>query len=240
MHGDINILVGDISAVRVFNTWYWMLNCPDHRGVSKQEEFFAFLRLRFTPEKTHMTRLLLTSIWVAALFLLFATFQARPAMADGLPMDITISGTGPGPGGYGGLDETLTGTFVFNPAAATISGLSFSGNDLVSNSGQTYSEFWVVGTVLGVANTSFDLFSVNAVGSQGDLVSIPIFIFADGSGGVDYSGSEIMGGAGGDIRIDEWVSSVLPDPAEVPEPPTFLLLGVGLIGISVLGFRKLI
>lgn len=182
-----------------------------------------------------MGRKFLLSLSITLFVFFTATLlSASSARADGVPMDITISASGPGlPGEQ--LADVFTGSFVFHPTTVTISNFNVSGTNLLAQDGSHYFESFSISSVAGTAlggTPATDLFTITVTGSAGDSWSWGLRMSADGSGGFIPSESGRFNGTGMGIKVDNMTGTATPDP--VPEPPALFLCTVGLIGLAVL------
>ena len=186
-----------------------------------------------------MTVQLLRRLLVATstLLIVFPAAGLQPVKADSVPMtmDISAGGTGPGPSGppnFGSVNETLTGTFQFDPATATVFNITLYGSGIVS-------EYWVFGPVFGTPTSlpGYDSFGWSGYeGSQGDVLNFAVVTSSDG-GFVPASSGAILSGsaATSNLRsLDSWGGTITP----APEPTSCLLLGTGLAVLLIFAGQK--
>jgi hypothetical protein len=155
------------------------------------------------------------TILLILLLLLLAGVQT--VRADEITMSVSIIGLGE----IG--SESITGTFQFNPAADVVSDGSMFGTGLST-------ETWSFGTFAGypvpgqmVQSYNDDLFSFGVVyGSNGD--QLPLQVVLDP---VNPANSFVPISGSGQFEADGWFGTVTP--VTTPEPPSFLLLGAGLL-----------
>jgi hypothetical protein len=175
-----------------------------------------------------------------AVFLGFGGF----AWADSLPVGVSIQagGNGPGPNGYGGEEETLTGTLQFNPSTLTVSNVILTGILITSDGSENATENWDFGplTVTASSVNGWDVVNFDGyAGSLGDVLNFYAFLYPDGSGGFvpSFGATGVLSenpATQDSDYLDNWAGSLTP----TPEPATWLLLGAGLLVIVAKGWRR--
>jgi len=137
-------------------------------------------------------------------------------------MSLNVRGAGP----YGG--EAISGTFLFDSFAGTISSGTLSGTGLVSESWTIQGSFPGLAGSAGPCmyysySTACYLFNMSSfIGSMGDPASWSMWINSNGGS------AESGGGSGPNLNsIDSWAGTVSVDNA--PEPGTLLLFGTGAL-----------
>jgi hypothetical protein len=123
-------------------------------------------------------------------------------------------------GGVSGIDLTISGTFTYNNIV--YSGVLLTGE--VTNFG------WQ-----NIPGTKYALFDLTFDSTGGVLQG---FYAGSGNKGVDIFSSEISNFTG-NWNVSHSGFKVKHDTAPVPEPSTFLLFGIGVVGIVFIRKRRL-